>query len=87
MTNCFGGGSPFDLRHRRLQLAQGDIVTVASDGVAVDELTLSHVYRTKAFTKAALKEMISLSTRGQFWDDLSIAVGQGLPCLSVGQAD
>ena len=31
--------------------------------------------------------MISLSTRGQFWDDLSIAVGQGLPCLSVGQAD
>lgn len=79
LTNCFGGGSPFDLRHRRLRLAHGDIITVASDGVAVDEYTLSHVYRTKAFTKAALDQMIRLSSRGQFWDDLSIAASQGNP--------
>ena len=77
LTNCFGGGSPFELRHRRLQLAHGDIITVASDGVAVDEHTISHVYRTKAFTKAALDQMIRLSSRGQFWDDLSVAAGQG----------
>jgi len=76
LTNCFGAGTPFDIRHRRVSLSSGDIITVASDGPAIDEQVLNGIYQKLDFSKAALEEMIRISARGHFWDDLSIVAGQ-----------
>lgn len=76
LTNVFGAGSPFDLRHRRIDLSEGDIVTVTSDGVTVDEDSLSGIFGTKGLSRAALDELVRLSTRGRCWDDISVVAGQ-----------
>jgi serine/threonine protein phosphatase PrpC len=78
LTNAFGAGSPFELRVRRLSISRGDIVTITSDGVAIDEWTLSCIYRENTLLKVAIEKMIRSSTRGRSWDDLTVAVGQSI---------
>ncbi|MEI6972784.1 MAG: protein phosphatase 2C domain-containing protein [bacterium] len=77
LTNCFGAGTAFDLHHKCVHISAGDIVTVASDGPAIDEQVLSSIYQEYSFSKAALEHMVNISARGHFWDDLSIVAGQG----------
>ncbi|MEI6809609.1 MAG: protein phosphatase 2C domain-containing protein [bacterium] len=79
LTNCFGAGTAFDIRHKRMDLSPGDIITVASDGPRIDEQVLSSIYQDYSFSKAALEHMVNISARGHFWDDLSIVSGQAVP--------
>jgi len=47
LTNCFGAYSQFSLHHCQVQLEAADIVTLTSDGIAVDEYTLGPSTRIK----------------------------------------
>jgi len=76
LTNCFGAYSHFSLHHCRVQLEDADIVTLVSDGIAVDEFTLGTIYKSNGFGSMALQEMLRISRRGKFWDDLSIAAAR-----------
>ena len=79
LTNCFGAYSHFALHHCRVQLEDSDIVTLASDGIAVDDYTLGRIYKDQGFGPLALQEMLRISRRGKFWDDLSVAAAKATP--------
>ena len=57
----------------RMARPDADVVTIASDGIAVDEYTLGNIYNGKGFGPLALQEMLRISRRGKYWDDLSVA--------------
>jgi serine/threonine protein phosphatase PrpC len=76
LVNCFGARTPFDLRHQSQSLGSGDIVTVVSDGVAIDPIRLDQIYEGDTPLRAAVEQMITESKRGAFWDDLSVSVGR-----------
>ena len=60
----------------RMARPDADVVTIASDGIAVDEYTLGNIYNGKGFGPLALQEMLRISRRGKYWDDLSIVAGK-----------
>ena len=57
----------------RMARPDADVVTIASDGIAVDEYTLGNIYNGKGFGPLGLQEMLRISRRGKYWDDLSVA--------------
>ena len=57
----------------RMARPDADVVTIASDGIAVDGYTLGNIYNGKGFGPLALQEMLRISRRGKYWDDLSVA--------------
>ena len=83
LRNCFGAGSPFNLRHRHLSLACGDVITITSDGLSIDEYTLSHIYQENGVSTATLEQMVHLSARGHFWDELSVVASQGQSKMNI----
>jgi serine/threonine protein phosphatase PrpC len=76
ITNGFGANLPFNLHHCCAQLTADDIVTLTSDGILVDDFTLGRIYHSHPFGTAALQEMLRISRRPPFWDDLSIVAGK-----------
>jgi serine/threonine protein phosphatase PrpC len=76
ITNCFGANLPFNLHHCAVHLAVDDIVTITSDGILVDDYTLGRIYHSHPFGIPALQEMLRISRRPPFWDDLSIVAGK-----------
>ena len=76
ITNCFGANLPFNLHHCCVQVAAGDIITLTSDGILVDDFTLGRIYHSHPFGTPALQEMLRISRRPPFWDDLSIVAGK-----------
>lgn len=77
LNNCFGSDASFSLHHCNVPLAD-DIVTITSDGILVDDYTLGRIYHSHHFGTPALQEMLRLSRRPPFWDDLSIVAGKAL---------
>jgi hypothetical protein len=61
-----------------VQLVADDIVTVTSDGILVDDYTLGRIYDSKGFGMPAIQEMLRISRRAPFWDDLSVVAGKAL---------
>ncbi len=78
LNNCFGADLPFALHHCCVQLVADDIVTVTSDGILVDDYTLGRIYDSKGFGMPAIQEMLRISRRAPFWDDLSVVAGKAL---------
>jgi serine/threonine protein phosphatase PrpC len=76
LNNCFGSDAPFSLHHCNVPLAADDIVTLTSDGILVDDYTLGRIYHSHAFGTPAIQEMLRISRRPPFWDDLSIVAGK-----------
>lgn len=76
ITNCFGANLPFNLHHCCVQLSADDIVTITSDGILVDDFTLGNIYKAHAFGTPAMQEMLRISRKAPFWDDLSIVAGK-----------
>ena len=76
LTNVFGSNTPFSLHHTPVRLAADDIITITSDGILVDDYTLGRIYHSHPFGTPALNEMLRLSRRPPFWDDLSIVAGK-----------
>jgi len=44
----------------------------------VDDYTLGRIYHSHPFGTPALQEMLRISRRPPFWDDLSIVAGKAL---------
>ena len=76
LTNCFGAHTPFSLHHNTVQLSPDDIVTITSDGILVDDYTLGRIYHSHPFGAPTLNEMLRISRRPPFWDDLRVVAGK-----------
>ncbi len=76
LTDHFGGAAPFDLKHVRLTLRLGDILTITSDGAVHDADLLSDAYARHGFTAAVLDEIRDRAYRSPTCDDISVAACQ-----------
>ena len=72
LTDHFGGAAPFNLTHRHLTLAVGDILTITSDGVVHDSDLLSRSYARIGFNQAFLNEVKDRANRSPVSDDISL---------------
>ncbi len=71
LTDCFGANAEFRLKHQSFEMCNGCILTITSDGAALDADLLSHLYNTLGFDEAVTEEVMSLSLASQNADDLS----------------
>ena len=72
LTDHFGGAAPFNLKHRHLTMAVGDILTITSDGVVHDADLMSKSYARIGFNKMFLNEVKDRANRSEFSDDISL---------------
>ena len=71
LTDCFGAHAEFRLKHNSVEMRTGSVLTITSDGAALDADLLSHLYNTLGFDEAVNEEVMSLSLAGQYADDVS----------------
>lgn len=72
LTDHFGGTAPFNLKHVRLTLQLGDILTITSDGAVHDADLLSDTYARCGFTPTVLREIRDLAYQSSTCDDVSV---------------
>jgi len=72
LTDCFGAGHRFDLKHENVDLPEGGIVTIGSDGITYDEGLLNEVYPRLGFSQDVVAEVIDVATAATFSDDCSL---------------
>ena len=71
LTDCFGANAEFRLQHQGVEMNSGCILTITSDGAALDAYLLSRLYDTLGFDEAVTEEVMSHSLASQYADDVS----------------
>ena len=76
LTNCFRGTSDLRLSRTQLELADGDILTLASDGLAADEWELTDVFNRLGVTQGMIDELLETSMAQPSSDDVTMIAYQ-----------
>lgn len=69
LTSCFCGDLTLDISSVEIDLVAGDVVTIASDGVVVDEMTLLEASSTGAIGEEFVHRTLKSSTESLGSDD------------------
>ncbi|MFT5468355.1 MAG: serine/threonine protein phosphatase PrpC [Verrucomicrobiales bacterium] len=73
LTDCFSGLTPFAVKQAGLNIAQGDIVVAASDGLAFDGDDLVTTIHKLGYNEEWMTEICNLSYDQPYSDDISLA--------------
>ena len=71
LTDCFGARAEFRLKHQSVEMKNGSVLTLTSDGAALDEYMLNDLYNTLGFDEAVTEEVISRALVSHYADDVS----------------
>jgi protein phosphatase len=72
LTSCFKGTERFAPGHIHVELAKGDSLTIASDGVAIDEASLAYELTQCAVAQAFIDQILDSSVASTDSDDATI---------------
>lgn len=78
LVDCFGAHAPFHVKHRKIDLRIGDVIVVASDGVAHIPEELEHHLNAHGPTEALLQAIEESAKEHEFYDDASLVLAQRL---------
>lgn len=73
LTDCFSAYSPFELKHESLRLNEGDIITIASDGVLEKGVMFNDVYSQNGFSSKEIEKIVNEANVYDHSDDSTIA--------------
>lgn len=72
LTDWFGGGAPFKLKRKEVEMPVGAILTIASDGALLDRHVVDYQYNEFGFTNTAIADIIANGLKPKWADDVSI---------------
>ncbi len=76
LTNFFGK-SPFNPHHATVSIANGDVLTIASDGANIDQYVLQEYYLKHGVGQSTLVMIAELALRSPRADDVSLVAIAG----------
>ncbi len=76
LIDCFGAGAPFRLKHCKVELGVGDMIIVASDGVARGPESFGALLNAHGATTDLLAAVEARAKSSEFYDDASFVLAQ-----------
>ena len=76
LIDCFGAHAPFRLKHCHVELAPGDVLIVASDGVAHGPASFGALLNAHGTTTDLLEAVAAQARQAEFYDDASLVLAQ-----------
>lgn len=74
LIDCFGAHAPFRLKHCKVELAVGDVLIVASDGVARGPESFGALLNAHGPTEDLLRAVEKHAKTAEFYDDASLVL-------------
>ncbi len=76
LVDCFGAHAPFRLKHCQAELAPGDVIIVATDGVARGPESFGALLNQHGATTDLLAAIEARAKQAEFYDDASLVLAQ-----------